>query len=580
MASFSTPPVHVNQVGWGPTDLPEKFLSLPFNPFSKGDKVGIAADFSVKDPRFANRRFFRDQEPPPVVDPNEVFQQVEDPTKKVKALGFGGRGGFRGGFRGRGGGFRGGARSFMARREAEEAALADRMKGKKAKYLMQHTRRGKQFQNRGGGPMRGGFRRWNRRDTPTLEPSVKIETSWRKVEEFELAQLNRVTMTPPVPKDIKWCGSLLRYDDAYEHTSTKNVVPLKRFAKTVFNNTTSIDDPEIQQLAQEMSGKGRLVMATDEVLAHMMAAPRSVLPWDLYFTRFENGLMFIDKRDEAGIEMLSVDETLGQRNQPQMMNEPEKPPLAPCDTPDKLAIEATAINQNFSQQVVNRAEKKKAFEHPNPLWSEEDAEPGTEPASFAYRYRQWSLGEDLTLVARTELHAYTRKTGLKKGSSYMTLFALNEANPKISGSPAWRQKIDSARGSVVAQALKNNSCKIAKWTAQSLLSGADQMKIGFVSRKQVRDPLNHEVLGTQFYNPVDFAAQISFVQNNAWAIIKGLCERIYAQPPGKYVLMRDPNKPMLMIYEVPMNSFTGEEETEADQEYDGVDGLDDGLYDQ
>lgn len=34
------------------------------------------------------------------------------------------------------------------------------------------------------------------------------------------------------------------------------------------------------------------------------------------------------------------------------------------------------------------------------------------------------------------------------------------------------------RGAILATELKNNSAKLAKWTAQSILSGADQMKIG------------------------------------------------------------------------------------------------------
>jgi hypothetical protein len=36
----------------------------------------------------------------------------------------------------------------------------------------------------------------------------------------------------------------------------------------------------------------------------------------------------------------------------------------------------------------------------------------------------------------------------------------------------WRQKIDTQRGAVLATELKNNSCKLAKWTAQSIIAGA------------------------------------------------------------------------------------------------------------
>jgi len=550
MASFLTPEVHVNQVGWGPTDMPEKFIGLPFNPFSKSDRLGRAADFAIKDPRFARNRW-REQETV-VVNPEDEFNLVEDANKKNKL------------FPGRQRSFRGrwqrgrGARSFAQRRDAE-AERAQQLKGKQAKYLVQHTRRGKQWRGRG----RGNFqRRWNRRDTPTLETSVKVEPSWKLIDEFEINTLNKLTMTPPQATDLKWCGHLHRYDDNYERVSSRNPVKLKRFPKTVFNSATSIDDPVIQQYAQEMSGKGKVVLATDELLAHLMACPRSVLPWDLYFTRFENGLMFIDKRDDSGLEMLSVDETIGQRNQPD-----EKITIPACDMPSKLGIEATAINQNFSQQIINTS-KRKTFDNPNPLWDEEDEEEGSVPANFAYRYRKWQLSDDITLVARTELHSYVRKTAPKKGNSYMSVFALNEANPKLSGAPSWRGKIDSSRGSVLATALKNNACKIGKWTAQTLLSGADTMKIGFVTRKTVKDPYNHEVIGTQFYNPTEFAGQINLQQNNMWAIIKGFVDMIYDQAPGKYVLLRDPNKPSLLIYQVPMNSFTEDDDEEDEEEYD------------
>jgi len=44
----------------------------------------------------------------------------------------------------------------------------------------------------------------------------------------------------------------------------------------------------------------------------------------------------------------------------------------------------------------------------------------------------------------------------------------------------WRAKLDSQRGAVLATELKNNSCKIAKWTASALLAGSDIIKFGCV----------------------------------------------------------------------------------------------------
>lgn len=42
----------------------------------------------------------------------------------------------------------------------------------------------------------------------------------------------------------------------------------------------------------------------------------------------------------------------------------------------------------------------------------------------------------------------------------------------------WRTKLDTQRGAVIASELKNNSCKLAKWTVASILAGADLLKFG------------------------------------------------------------------------------------------------------
>ena len=47
MASLLPLPVSVNEDGWGPTSLPEKFQDLPYVPFGKGDKLGKVADWGA-----------------------------------------------------------------------------------------------------------------------------------------------------------------------------------------------------------------------------------------------------------------------------------------------------------------------------------------------------------------------------------------------------------------------------------------------------------------------------------------------------------------------------------------------------
>lgn len=149
------------------------------------------------------------------------------------------------------------------------------------------------------------------------------------------------------------------------------------------------------------------------------------------------------------------------------------------NSPQSLSLEATYINQNFACQVVDDT-KRKAFKNPNPFYSTEETEP---LASCAYRYRKFDLSVSsdpenapVHMVVRTEFDAYQGKK-----DSYITIKALNEFDTKAQGSgkaPDWRSKLDSQRGAVVATEMKNNSAKLARWAVQSILAGADLMKVG------------------------------------------------------------------------------------------------------
>ena len=103
---------------------------------------------------------------------------------------------------------------------------------------------------------------------------------------------------------------------------------------------------------------------------------------------------------------------------------------------------------------------------------------------------------------------------------------------------------------MLATELKNNNCKLAKWTAAALLGGIDQMKVGFVSRTHPRDSRNHQVLGVQFYRPHEFAMQINLAAGNMWAILRHVVEVIDKCADGKYLMLKDPNKPVLRLYEI------------------------------
>ncbi len=309
----------------------------------------------------------------------------------------------------------------------------------------------------------------------------------------------------------------------------------------------------IEHLARKGQGN---VFATDTIVAHIMASPRSVFPWDLTIQKI-HGSIFINKRDESALlgnlDYLTVGETA--------YSPPTNDAKEAINTAEKLSIEATAINQCFSQQVLLH-DQKKSFDNPNPFFDPEDHDDSTEPAAVAYKYRKWKLSKDITLVARCELHGVVKREG--SSDQYMTCCALNQYDYKLSDSLDWKTKLDSQRGAVLATELKNNAAKLAKWTAQAILAGADVMKVGYVSRLKKKDNTAHTILGTQFYKPKAFARQITLHESNMWGIFKLLVEICMKQEDGKFVLLKHPNKQQLILY----NTNTAAEDSSSGESDD------------
>jgi translation initiation factor 3 subunit D len=154
--------------------------------------------------------------------------------------------------------------------------------------------------------------------------------------------------------------------------------------------------------------------------------------------------------------------------------------------PSALAEEATYINHNFANQVMVENENQKVeMTHENPFYNpSEETEPA---ASKAYKYRRFDLSlndeDPVHLIVRTEIDA-VQKNAISGEDQFLTVKALNEFDHKAQGSGGaldWRTKLVSQRGAVVATEMKNNSCKLARWTVQSIMAKADVMKLGYIS---------------------------------------------------------------------------------------------------
>lgn len=94
-----------------------------------------------------------------------------------------------------------------------------------------------------------------------------------------------------------------------------------------------------------------------------------------------------------------------------------------------------------------------------------------------------------------------------------------------------------------------------------------------MSRTNPRSTAEHVILGVLGYKPREFAAQMNLNLNNGWAIVRTFMDMILreASEDGKYVLVKDPNKPTMRLYQVPKDTFEDEDEAELLTNVDEVD---------
>lgn len=75
------------------------------------------------------------------------------------------------------------------------------------------------------------------------------------------------------------------------------------------------------------------------------------------------------------------------------------------------------------------------------------------------------------------------------------------------------------------------------------------------------------------YDPRKFAEQMNLNLNNGWGIVRTIVDMCLKKPEGKYVLVKDPNKQLLRLYEVPASTFEEvEEEADTTEKKEGEEG--------
>lgn len=63
-----------------------------------------------------------------------------------------------------------------------------------------------------------------------------------------------------------------------------------------------------------------------------------------------------------------------------------------------------------------------------------------------------------------------------------------------------------------------------------------------MSRKHPTENKSHEILGVQQVKPAELAQQMTLDIGNAWGVLHAIIDTCLEQPPGKYLILKDPNQ--------------------------------------
>uniref|UniRef100_A0A8C9DMZ2 Eukaryotic translation initiation factor 3 subunit D n=1 Tax=Prolemur simus TaxID=1328070 RepID=A0A8C9DMZ2_PROSS len=373
MAKFMTPVIQDNPSGWGPCAVPEQFRDMPYQPFSKGDRLGKVADWTgatYQDKRYTNKyssQFGGGSQYAYFHEEDETSFQLVDTARTQKTAYQRNRMRFA----------QRNLRRDKDRRNMLQFNLQTLPKSAKQKER-ERIRLQKKFQKQFG-----VRQKWDQKSQKPRDSSVEVRSDWEVKEEMDFPQLMKMRyLEVSEPQDIECCGALEYYDKAFDRITTRSEKPL-RSIKRIFHTVTTTDDPVIRKLAKTQGN----VFATDAILATLMSCTRSVYSWDIVVQRVGSKLFF-DKRDNSDFG--------------------KKP----------------------SREQLKLKGGKERYNFPNPNPFVEDDMDKNEIASVAYRYRRWKLGDDIDLIVRCEHDGVM--TGANGEVSFINIKTLNEWDSRVS----------------------------------------------------------------------------------------------------------------------------------------------------
>uniref|UniRef100_A0A8B9QPZ3 Eukaryotic translation initiation factor 3 subunit D n=1 Tax=Anas platyrhynchos TaxID=8839 RepID=A0A8B9QPZ3_ANAPL len=209
MAKFVTPVIQDNPSGWGPCAVPEQFRDMPYQPFSKGDRLGKVADWTgatYQDKRYTNKyssQFGGGSQYAYFHEEDETSFQLVDTARTQKTAYQRNRMRFA----------QRNLRRDKDRRNMLQFSMQTLPKSAKQKER-DRLRLQKKFQKQFG-----VRQKWDQKSQKPRDSSVEVRSDWEVKEEMDFPRLMKMRyLEVSEPQDIECCGALEYYDKAFDPT--------------------------------------------------------------------------------------------------------------------------------------------------------------------------------------------------------------------------------------------------------------------------------------------------------------------------------------------------------------------------
>eukprot|EP00331_Platyophrya_macrostoma_P033978 CAMPEP_0176445192 /NCGR_PEP_ID=MMETSP0127-20121128/23539_1 /TAXON_ID=938130 /ORGANISM="Platyophrya macrostoma, Strain WH" /LENGTH=540 /DNA_ID=CAMNT_0017830899 /DNA_START=39 /DNA_END=1661 /DNA_ORIENTATION=+ len=352
--------------------------------------------------------------------------------------------------------------------------------------------------NNGRGGKRGGRSTYQPREEITPMRDTFVMKDGERLRDFDfddLVKRGKQFDTSVVVTDLKLCGLPRVYATEVERARITAPRKLQECPETMkFKGPTAFQDPVLRLMVRSIEGDLPVIVATEEALSSLMACTRSIHAWHIKCFRFKR-FTFLETVEHGKTDVEWVAET-------NTMNGPSETAIMTENRASALGAESTAVAKEFVAHSILKTTCNISTE------KRHDDFKGMTPM---FRYRRYDIGgsSPFIVLVRSEIDAGTPNPQKPNSFLYLRLFGLLEH----AASHQWQDT--SAASNILTTELKHNSFKVARWIARSVLSGADLMKIGLISRNKTAN--QHNLVGIISQDPTTLGSQVGVTSATLWS---------------------------------------------------------------